>query len=540
MALSLNLTMNSSPNNNNGPEFPKLTHLNYKNNSTGTGSSSLSMPSPTSLLSKFYGLAFNGGSNLPLPVLPNYQQNNSQKYEGLNLNPAPLKAASSSSSSSNKTKSNGSQNHHPYFQTPSASNQTHLQLVDEIAARYPQEDYGLLRQALIRNEVTFTKLTARVPKSNFFPPAAPSTQHPRNGDSRPVSPQISPAGAQNKNNGPDIYSAQALELLRQQNEYVKFIQQSGINFSSLSPDLYNSSAAEGMKNKSKHQWLHPLAQAAAASMGYPMPGGTHLPVNGQKKAQPPQHNFASPKVPASNNSKPKTVAAALAASRLSPNSLLSSMTSMFEPVAPPSKRKAAGTSQRKRKPRQNKPSCTITRPPPPTAGDEDFLDPTSILEVTTSSGSEGTSGSINGGVDLTSGVSGGGNYSYLNGNHFMAPMLHSPNEGSSNMDSPSSKLKNYLEQFSNKSPEQEQASNINSAEPDLDLTKKMALEAFTYDPEVAGITFIICVSEFEHDFTPILILTTKSIFETKPYFLIFDQVTVVQWPGNLDSTSVLS
>jgi len=151
---------------------------------------------------------------------------------------------------------------------------------------------------------------------------------------------------------------------------------------------------------------------------------------------------------------------------------------MFEPLlAPPSKRKPAIPAQRKRKPKVgNKSDSGLPRQ------DEDYFDPTSILEVTTSSGSDGHNG-VNG-VDMSGGA---GNYPYMNGNHFMAPNIHSPIDGLSNGESPTSKLQKYLEQNNVSPPEA-----FLNGESDQEKVKTLALQAFTYDPEVAGnLRFVI-------------------------------------------------
>jgi len=112
------------------------------------------------------------------------------------------------------------------------------------------------------------------------------------------------------------------------------------------------------------------------------------------------------------------------------------------------------------------------------------MDPTSMLEVTTSSSSER--------IILPNGIG----YPPLNGNggtHFLHSMLQQEAEseihGNRGESPEDSEIKTYLEQ------QNEQKSPSNS-EPDSEqVTKAMALEAFTYDPEVTGTVMLMLLQK---------------------------------------------
>jgi len=189
-----------------------------------------------------------------------------------------------------------------------------LDLVDELCSRYPYEDFSLLRKAVIKREVSLTKLPPKLPCSS------PS---PSNGSS-----------------GSDYITQQTMQIIRQQNEYLQLLHQAGMGMPPFPGEdtnaVSNGSNNGNSQNGKYYPWFHPLAQAAVAAAGLGLTNTTTATTstttirngkcNGIEKRKSTSsdagsYNFASPKVPTTlNGSKGKTVAAALAASRETSNS----------------------------------------------------------------------------------------------------------------------------------------------------------------------------------------------------------------------------
>ncbi|CAG7732592.1 unnamed protein product [Allacma fusca] len=353
---------------------------------------------------------------------------------------------------------------------------TPSEIIDELTYLYPQEDFTLLRKACLKNEITLTKLSTRLaycyPTTMTPSPSGPNSNGNENGSLKD-----------------DFMTQQTLQLIKQQNEYVQMLQQSGVSLPVFPSDmtmaggLNLSNMADSHHSSSKYpSWFHPLAQAAAAAaagINIPTGNGGSGNANGKKKND---HLFLSPKTPALSSNKPKTVAAALAASRHSPN-IIGSLVGNGKSKKP--------ALPRKRQQRQ-KPS-TITRPS--LVMMEDEIDPSTMVETTTTVppdyGMDLSTVSFKGN-DLTSSSKRSKNeplYSHVEIPQMSSPDSNTKSNGHNLLNAASLTLENYLRNVlpTKKSPN-------NSTEPDpitttlseSDKKKQHVLDAFNDDPEVAG------------------------------------------------------
>ncbi|OXA61742.1 hypothetical protein Fcan01_01768 [Folsomia candida] len=312
----------------------------------------------------FMGLASPLLSSLPLAL---------EACNSRHVSPPPMQSPSSNgigqvnggrhSASHNHNNGNNNMN-------GSLSAQRMMELVDELCHLYPSEDFSLLRRAMLKNEVSFTKLSP------------PLRKHRKNSSSP------SPGGN-------DYITQQTLQMIKNQNEYFQLLQSGYANLSQFQ-DLSDHS------NNGKYaSWLNnPFAAAAVGA--YNLQGGNttnttkhgsgldtnrkqqrgnnNITLNGNGNnhnhhhdlSASQHHNFASPKAPVSN-SKSKTVAAVLASQRNGPTSQRLPNSSYDKTKRP---------SQNRRKMTNGRPVKSF--PTPPNNNDDDYLDPTSMLEVVTS------------------------------------------------------------------------------------------------------------------------------------------------------------
>ncbi|CAL8069930.1 unnamed protein product [Orchesella dallaii] len=255
--------------------------------------------------------------------------------------------------------------------------QNALLLVDELNYLYPYSDFSLLRKALLKEEVTLEKLSYPLlrNKSNEFPVNG-------NGLSTDLSQGLrdlrrAAALSPSKSNSSEYNTQQTLDIIRQQQEYLKLLQQCGIGNSS---DVSGLNLSDVSSNGRLPPWFNPFAAAAAA--GLPVPSTSKFaPVNGnsngERRNKPSStetsdnHRFASPRVPPANGNggKAKTVAAALAATRVQ-----SSQGRNFHV-------ERNGRPSQNQRPAQRR---KITAARRNNSQMDDEIDPTSMLEVVTS------------------------------------------------------------------------------------------------------------------------------------------------------------
>jgi hypothetical protein len=359
-----------------------------------------------------------------------------------------------------------------------------LAVVDEICYLYPSEDYSLLRTAVLKNEVTFYKLS---------PP-------PR----RHLIPENSVASSSSSN--PSANDFLALQLMRNHTDYLQLLRTG-----CLPQDLGSLGEATS--------WLNPFTTAAVAGFsgngtrlgnGNGLNGITESSSSRKKNVSNDQHPFLSPKAPVSN-SKSKTVAAVLAATRNSTVGLnggnVAGPSSSFErPKRPPQRRKPTNG-------RIEKPSTATFMP------DDDYFDPTSMLEVVTTKPSSSSAFNDNDGdcqgMDLSSTAPSviqrntnpiqststlrskamNKDYGFLN--ELGLVRRDSPTDDQSNgMVSTTASLEHFVQNvLSHKRTSTSTSSNSTSNSPTLpdpstaessDRTKDVVLEAFNFDSELAG------------------------------------------------------
>jgi hypothetical protein len=446
-----------------------------------SSSPSASLPSSSPLMSMGKGIA-----NIHHPL---FQNNSSGMFMGLTSPLMSISAALESSSSRHS-----SPPPQPLRQSPphgqvnggshnggnlSSNGQRMLELVDELCYLYPSEDFSLLRRAMMKNEVSFTKLSP------------PIRRHNNRKNSSPVP--------------NDYITQQTLQMIKNQNEYLQLLQSGYANFSNFqdTADPNNGKYASWLSN--------PFAAAAAA--GFNVPGLNkhgNGAENNRKKGHnnnndtpQNQYNFALPKAPLSN-SKSKTVAAVLAATRNG---------SSAPRMQNQNSQQNAYNNPKPKRPSQRR-KMTNGRPPKQMCSpnnDDDFLDPMSMLEVVTSRPSpiennyHNTSDSL--GMDLSTGSVIQRSPAYpsssstirskaMNKDYGFLSELglvrkaeeESMNGHTSPPDSSTASLEHFVDSVLHQRRSSPQTSSSSSpVDPNpVNESKDLVLEAFNYDPEMAG------------------------------------------------------
>lgn len=524
----LNLSKGSSKQNGGGSSYAYYNDSNRNGIGGNSGSGSTATNGGTNMFMNMTSLLASAAAAGNLAAtMPNFSPTDHCPVNGRG---SPAHSAGGSSGGSNNS-----------------SLQNALLLVDELNYLYPYSDFSLLRKALLKEEVSLEKLAHPLlrHKSEFRVNGnnginSDFSQGRR--DLRRVG-ALSPSPTKSTSSQHEYNTQQTLDIIRQQQEYLKLLQQCGIGNSS---DI--SSGLNLSDNGRIPAWFNPFAAAAAAGLPIPSSSGTSSGggkfngVNGsgteigrRNKDSNDNHRFASPRVPpAVNSGKAKTVAAALAATRVqsSPQHLTGRNYT--------TNRANGRQSQGQRSAQRRKPNASATRSVPQI---DDDIDPTSMLEVVTSipspsisprttvtnqynynaqhhqrSSSNGNGGSndFHQGMDLTTTSAPAATatttstttrliskamskeYSFLNE---LGLVRKSPD----NIPTTSSGTNGYgithtasLENFvqnilptRQKSPQAASSSTSSSSPPATDLndsekTKNLVIDTFTYDPEIAG------------------------------------------------------
>lgn len=423
-----------------------------------------------------------------------------------------------------------------------------LILVDELNLLYPCSDFSLLRNALLKEEVSLEKLKF-VNKSNEFRVNGNGlnsdlTQSLSNFRRAAFSP--SPAKSRE-----DYSPQQTLEMLQNHQQYIRLLQQCG-NSNNAGDLTGGLTLADLINNGRLPAWFNPFAAANAMSIPSTSKFGSGNSMNvgndnnsrrsnpGKHQENTDNHRFAPPRLPpAVNSNKAKTVAAALAATRVQS---ASSQQQNFGARNYSNQQQSTshGQPQRNSQRRKGASNSRIAS----TRGshhqvEDDMIDPTSMLEVVTNIPSpaqspatsdqyqqrnSGYTNDYQQGMDLSTSAPSASatssnrkptatrlvskamnkEYSFLNvlGLVRKSPeetMIPGPSSSSSDKNSNSGygltqTLENFVETIlppRQNSPRVASSSTSSSSPPASDLSdseriKSMVIDAFSYDTELSG------------------------------------------------------
>lgn len=386
----LNLTKSGKQNGGSSATSTSTSYAYYDSNGTNGNSSNgnnMFMNMSTLLASA----AAAGNLTMPLSLDPNTRNFSPRDHSPINNNGRGSPAHSAGGSSGGS--------HH------SSNLQNALLLVDELNFLYPYSDFSLLRKALLKEEVSLEKLAHPLMRGNK------STEFRVNGNGlnsdltqglRELrrAAALSPSPAKSTSSQQEYNTQQTLDMIRQQQEYLKLLQLSGIGGNSS--DLANGLNLTDLTNNGNGRlpaWFNPLAAAAAA--GLPIPstsggkfgnGGTFNGGNSGENSrrsivkQEPNdnHRFASPRVPpVVNSNKAKTVAAALAATRVVQSTSSSQQLHGRNYHQNGRQSQAQRNAQRRKAANGRQAAAASAARGQHVTMDEDSFDPTSMLEVVT-------------------------------------------------------------------------------------------------------------------------------------------------------------